>query len=138
MGRADKKKEKKMPRADKKIKKTMGRAVFENVVGRAAPRPSIDNFERPGRAAAYLLKKKCPSSRNLMDRVGPRPMRYGLYTDRSALPMNRPTCFQWPIRAADNEVWRTTATSTCQRLDRVLGMLDFLRLRGDTKQQISR
>ena len=58
-----------------------------------------------------------------MDRVGPRPMRYGLYTDRSALPMKRPTCFQAPIRAAANEVWRTTATSTCQRLDRVLEML---------------
>ena len=58
-----------------------------------------------------------------MDRVGPRPMRYGLFMDRSALPIKRPTCFQGPIRAAANEVWRTTATSTCQGLDRVLEML---------------
>ena len=45
--------------------------------------------------------------------VGPWPMRCGLYTDRSAMPMKRTTCFQAPIRAAANEVWRTTATSTC-------------------------
>ena len=91
----------------------MGRAVFENVVGRAASRPSIQKFDRPGRAAAYLQKKCFPSSRDSMDRVGPWPMIYGLYTDRSALPMERPTCFQAPVRAVANKVWRTIATPTC-------------------------
>ena len=38
-------------------KKTMGRAVLENVVGRAAPRPSIQKFDQPGRSAAFLLKQ---------------------------------------------------------------------------------
>ena len=91
----------------------MGRAVFENEMGRAASRPSIQKFDRPGRASAYLQKKCFPSSRDSMDRVGPWLMIYGLYTDRSALPMEGPTCFQAPVRAVANEVWRTIATPTC-------------------------
>ena len=45
-----------MGQADKKIKND-GPGCLENVVGWATLRPSIQKFDWPGRAAAYLLKK---------------------------------------------------------------------------------
>ena len=32
-------------------------------------------------------------------------MIYGLYMDRSALPVKPPTCFHGPVRTAAHEIW---------------------------------
>ena len=75
-----------------------------------------------------------------MGLAGPRPMKCGLYMDRSAgpmcfdgaartaaheiwcatatttvtptVPMRPPTCFDWPARAVAHGMWCTTATTT--------------------------
>ena len=52
------------------------------------------------------------SSRNLMGRAGPRPMRYGLYMGRSARLMRRPMWFDGPGLTAAHEMCCTTAATT--------------------------
>ena len=47
-----------------------------------------------------------------MGRAGPRPMRNGLYMNRSARPMRRPACFHRPAPSAAQDMWCTAATKT--------------------------
>ena len=105
-----------------------GRAVkIRKCVVLVGPRPILSKFDGP-------------SSRNLMGRAGPRPMRCGLCMGRTARPMRRPMCLtgrpgSLPVRcgvllllllrppcpwgrqcvlarAVAHEMWCTTATIT--------------------------
>ena len=87
--------------------------MYENVMGRAGPRPITRIFSKcdgTGRAAAP--GQVGPGMyENVMGRAGPRPMICGLYMGRSALPVRRLTCFDGPARAAAHIIRCTMATT---------------------------